>query len=295
MAKTIKQPQKKSKQTQKQKQSRKRRIIIGILSVPVLFAVAVLIYFAAESIWPKVVAKDWLRENEPESVLLEADFIRSDINGVKSKTIVATCLDQSTGIIYRQGFEKQDGKWVTETNVQRGLSSMLAGYMGYQHVATLLENAALGVSTLYYPDTQGYSAAGCLVFAPDAAPESLPALWAQITEIVKAEPVVTVRLIAAPKVTCEAILNADAVAYRTKYFDAYLVGSVPEMGELIHKKAERLYSCLFSTAFDLYSRVNAQYAESPEQGIEVIKAEASPDADALWEINSESVSAYRLK
>ncbi len=269
----------------------KRRIFLFVLLFPTLLAVILLTVLSVGGGTAKGAAKKWLKENRPESVLLHTSAFTSTVDGVTEKSLVCTCMDTNTGVIWSQEFVRRSGSWTAEDGSADpyGYARMTDGYQSVIRLSARFTEQMLPTA-VYSPDRDHGQC--CLVVADRVAPEHLAELWAKVSACAAADPTVYVRFIAAPQQTCDALLSADRIGYQKKHYDRGTTGTVSELAWMIGKKANRLMTCLLTQPSAEDSKDRIVYAGTTEEAIKKIQAESSTDSDTVWELTGEGITAY---
>ena len=263
----------------------KRRIFLFVLLFPTILAVAIMTAISIRGGSSKGAAKKWLKQNRPDSVLLDTAEVDTVTDGVSSPALVCTCLDTATGMIYEQKFTPAGDSWTADTtnSLQTNYDYMLSGYQSVDRLAASFASQSLPTA-IYSPDSC-YGQC-CLVLAENVAPEQLAALWGRVSACAAADPTVFVRMIAAPKEICDAVLSADRIGFQKKYYDRSETGSVNELAQMIHKRKQTLMTC------ELNRSGGTDAAATTAEAIARIQQAVQTDANTVWELTAEGVAAY---
>lgn len=263
----------------------KRRIFLFVLLFPTILAVAIMTAISIRGGSSKGAAKKWLKQNRPDSVLLDTSAFTSTVDGVTEKSLVCTCMDTNTGVIWSQEFVRRSGSWTAEDGSADpyGYARMTDGYQSVNRLAASFASQSLPTA-IYSPDSC-YGQC-CLVLAENVAPEQLAALWGRVSACAAADPTVYVRMIAAPKEICDAVLSADRIGFQKKYYDRSETGSVNELAQMIHKRKQTLMTC------ELNRSGGTDAAATTAEAIARIQQAVQTDANTVWELTAEGVAAY---
>lgn len=264
----------------------KRRVFLFVLLFPTILAVAIMTAISIRGGSSKGAAKKWLKQNRPDSVLLDTSAFTSTVDGVTEKSLVCTCMDTNTGVIWSQEFVRRSGSWTAEDGSADpyGYARMTDGYQSVIRLGARMTTEGIPCTPIFLPGKSFTQS--CLVVAPDVSGDKLAELWAQVSACAAADPTVFVRMIAAPKEICDAVLSADRIGFQKKYYDRSETGSVNELAQMIHKRKQTLMTC------ELNRSGGTDAAATTAEAIARIQQAVQTDANTVWELTAEGVAAY---